>query len=214
MMEYEEYEIDLGKIFEIIQKNLIWFIVVMMLCGTAAFAATKLLMEEKFTATAKIIIVQKNDSATVQSSISYNDVQLSQKLVNTYKEILMSEAISDPVISNLDLYDLYEIDTEAYEEIVEISDATNTEVMSISVETNDPKLSADIANEIVSVFQSRIYSIMQIENVSVLNNAKVPTEKSGPSGLKNTAIGLVIGMFICACIGVIPEFKVGKGGEL
>ena len=81
---------------------------------------------------------------------------------------------------------------------------------------------------------------MQIENVSVLNNAKIPTKKSGPSGLKNTAIGILIGMVICAfitlyqlltdtkvkteeevkvifdypIIGVIPEFKVGKGGEL
>ena len=206
MKEYEdEYEIDLLQIFEIIKSKLILFILICMVCCTTAFCITKFLMKEQFTANAKLIIVQKSDSAT-QQNYTYSDQQLSQKLAATYSQIIMSEAISDPVIANLDLYDKYEIDSEKYAKIVKVSSANNTEVIDVEVTTTDPVLSADIANEVVNVFEEKIYDIMQIENVTTLTDAKVPQKKSGPSGLKNTAIGGIIGLLICAVITVIQLF--------
>ena len=47
---------------------------------------------------------------------------------------------------------------------------------------------------------------MQIENVTTLTDAKVPEKKSGPSTLKNTAIGGAIGLLICAAIVVLQLF--------
>jgi capsular polysaccharide biosynthesis protein len=159
-------------------------------------------MKEKFTATAKLIVVQKSDSATAQN-YTYSDQQLSQKLASTYSQIIMSEAISDPVIANLDLFNKYGISSSQYNNIVKVSAANNTEVMNVSVTTNDPVLSADIANEVVNVFESKIFDIMQVENVTTLSNAKIPTKKSGPSTTRNTAIGGLIGLVICGIITVI-----------
>ena len=204
-MNYEdEQEIDLVQVFEIIRKNLLLFIAICFVCCSAALCVTKFLMEEKFTAEAKMIIVQKSDSASNQQNYTYSDVQLSQKLASTYSEIIMSEAISDQVVSNLNLYELYEIDSQAYSKIVKVSSANNTEVINIDVTTNNPQLSANIANEIVDVFEEKIYDIMQIENVTTLTDAKVPLKKSAPSTTRNVAIGGLIGMLICMVI-VIKE---------
>ena len=87
-----------------------------------------------------------------------------------------------------------------------MSSANNTEVMNIDVTTNDPQLSTDIANEVVDVFEDKIYDIMQIENVTTLTDAKVPQKKSGPSTLKNTAIGGIIGLLICSVITILQLF--------
>ncbi len=201
-----EYEIDLMQIFEIIKEKLILFILICMVCCTVALCITKFVMKEEFTATAKLIIVQKSDSASAQQNYTYSDQQLSQKLASTYSQIIMSEAISDPVISNLNLYDLYEIDSEKYGEIVKVSSANNTEVIDVSVKTNDPKLSADIANEIVNVFEEKIFDIMQIENVTTLTEAKIPEKKSGPSTFKNTLIGALLGLMLCAALTVLQLF--------
>lgn len=200
-----EYEIDLVQVFDIIKEKLLLFIIIGMLCCTAAFCATKYLMKERFTATAKLIIVQKSDSATAQN-YTYSDQQLSQKLASTYSQIIMSEAISDPVISNLDLYNKYGIDSEKYGKIVKVSSANNTEVIDVSVTTTDPVLSADIANEVVDVFEDKIYDIMRIENVTTLTDAKIPQKKSGPSAMKNTMIGGLLGVLICGAIIVIQLF--------
>ncbi|MBR4471129.1 MAG: hypothetical protein IKS54_07480 [Erysipelotrichaceae bacterium] len=198
-----EQEIDLLQIFEIIKEKLILFILICMVCCTAALCVTKFVMKETFTATAKLIVVQKSNSASAQQNYTYSDQQLSQKLANTYSQIIMSEAISDPVIANLDLFNKYGISSNGYNNIVKVSSANNTEVINVSVTTNDPQLSADIANEITDVFEEKIYDIMQIENVTTLTNAKVPQRKSGPSTMRNTMIGGMIGLLICAVIVVI-----------
>lgn len=203
--DYED-EIDLTQIFEIIKDKLILFILICMVCCTIALCVTKFLMKKEYTATAKLIVVQKSDSVSAQQNYTYSDLQLAQKLAATYSQIIMSEAISDPVITNLDLYDKYEIDSEKYGKIVKVSSANNTEVMNIEVTTNDPQLSAEIANEVVDVFEEKIYDIMQIENVTTLTDAKVPEKKSGPSTLKNTAIGGALGLLICAAIVVLQLF--------
>ena len=197
MYENDEIEIDLSRVFEIIKKHFKPFALIILAASIVAALITLFLIPKKYTAEAKLIIVQKSNPDSQQ--ISYNDLQTSQKLVNTYSEILKSEAISDEVIHNLNLDD-EKIDHSAYLGMVNISSVKDTEVIKISVETKDPALSARIANEIVSVFQRKIVKIMNIENVTVLNSAKVPEQKSSPSNIKNTMIGFLLGCFIDGCI--------------
>ncbi len=193
MYENDEIEIDLSRVFEIIKKHFKPFALIVLAASIVAALITLFLIPKKYTAEAKLIIVQKSNPDSQQ--ISYNDLQTSQKLVNTYSEILKSEAISDEVIRNLNL-DNEGIDHSAYLEMVNISSVKDTEVIKISVETKDPALSARIANEIVDVFQRKIVKIMNIENVTVLNSAKVPEQKSSPSNVKNTLIHLILGCVI------------------
>ena len=173
MYENDEIEIDLSRVFEIIKKHFKPFALIVLAASIVAALITLFLIPKKYTAEAKLIIVQKSNPDSQQ--ISYNDLQTSQKLVNTYSEILKSEAISDEVIQNLKLEDL---DTEGYQKIVKISSVKDTEVITIAVTSKDPKEAAVIANEIVDVFRDKIYSIMNIENVTVLNSAKIPEKKS------------------------------------
>ncbi len=197
MYENDEIEIDLSRVFEIIKKHFKPFALIVLAASIVAALITLFLIPKKYTAEAKLIIVQKSNPDSQQ--ISYNDLQTSQKLVNTYSEILKSEAISDEVIRNLNL-DNEGIDHSTYLEMVNISSVKDTEVIKISVETKDPALSARIANEIVSVFQRKIVKIMNIENVTVLNSAKVPEQKSSPSNVKNIMIGFLMGCVIDGCI--------------
>ena len=197
MYENDEIEIDLSRVFEIVKKHFKPFVLIILATSIVAALVTLFLISKKYTAEAKLIIVQKSNPDSQQ--ISYNDLQTSQKLVNTYSEILKSEAISDDVIRNLKL-DQEGIDHASYLDMVSISSVKDTEVIKISVETNDPKLSANIANEIVSVFRRKIVTIMNIENVTVLNSAKVPDQKSSPSNTKNTLLGFLIGCVIDGCI--------------
>lgn len=198
-------EIDLFQILGIIKKNLILFLLICIIMAACGYGYSKFFIPEKFTAESKIIIVKDNNSSN-GSSVTYSDVQLSQKLTDTYTQIIMSEAISDIVINKLDLKDKYGIGTEEYEKMVECKSVNQTEVMSIAVKTVDPELSASIANEIIRVFISKVYEIMEIQNVSVLNYAKVPTKKSEPSCFKFSAIGGCIGLFICGLICLVKYF--------
>ena len=95
---------------------------------------------------------------------------------------------------------LDDLDTEGYQKIVNISSVKDTEVITVAVTSKEPQEAATIANEIVRVFQDKIYSIMNIENVTVLNSAKVPEKEIQPFQYQNTLIGFLIGCVIDGCI--------------
>lgn len=202
-MKDDVVEIDLLEILRIAKKNIIQIIALCLLFAAVGFSTAKFVLPKKYKATTKIIIVK--DESQSNSAMTYSDLQTSQKLATTYSQIIMSEAISDKVISELNLSEEYGIDTNGYNNIVSVSNANNTEVMSIQVETTEPELSANIANKIVDVFISEIYDIYDVQNVTILNRAKVPENKSYPSTFKFTAIGGVAGLFVSASIIVIKS---------
>ena len=196
MNENDEIEIDLSRLWEIIKKRLVSFILIVIATSLIAGIYTLFFIDKTYTANSKLILVQKYDPDRQQ--INYNDIQLSQKLVNTYTVILRSETISDEVIRNLKMTD--KMSHSDYLNMVSISGVKDTEIINISVTTGDPELSADLANEIVKVFKKQIVKIMNIENVTVLDSAKVPSQKSGPSTTKNVMLGFLLGCVIDGCI--------------
>lgn len=198
----ELLEIDFLQILEIVKKNIIIFVSICIFTCALGFAYGRFYLPETYSATAKIIIV-KDETNMSSSNVTSADISFSQKLAATYKQILMSEAISDEVLDNLGL----SIGSGGYKNMVSVNAADNTEIMNISVTSNDPELCARMANEIVDVFVSKIYDIMEIQNVSILNRAKVPTSKSGPNVGKYTLYGLLAGLVICALIAVIKALS-------
>ena len=209
---YEEDSIDLLKIFSKIKELFATCIIICCITTTIAFAYSTLLIDPSYTSYGKMIVVQNADSSA-NGQLNINDVNLSQKLVNTYSEILKSEKISDLVISKLGL----DYTNKDFNQMVHISGANDTEVIDISCTSKDPKESTEIVNTVIEVFQDEIYSIMRIENVSILNWAKVPTESSSPNIIKNTIIGGFIGVIISGLLvmlAVILDNKIKTEDDL
>ncbi|MDY5252545.1 MAG: Wzz/FepE/Etk N-terminal domain-containing protein [Erysipelotrichaceae bacterium] len=200
--EQEEVYIDLGRVWQSFKKCWGICVAITLISTVVAFLISAFLLTEVYTATSRLIIVQQQNADSNQA-ITYNDVQLSQKLVNTYKEIIRSEAVLDKVSDNLNI--IY--DASALNGMLEVNSVNGTEVIDVSVTSQRPDLSADIANEIVDVFQKEVYQIMNVSNVTVLNEAKVPTQKSGPSNAKNGAIGMMVGIMISGLIVVVKTLK-------
>ncbi|MEG0170023.1 YveK family protein [Anaerorhabdus sp.] len=203
-MEENYTEIDLSKIWESFKRVWFWCVIVCILSTGAAFLITNYLIVPKYKATGKIIVVQKNDAQNAQMNI--NDVNLSQKLVSTYSEILKSERISDLVVTELNL----PYTNKEFVDMVSVSSANNTEVINVAFTSPNPQEAMDVANTTIKIFQEQIYEIMSIENVSVLNWAKFPYYPDSPSMIKNLAIGLLIGIMLSGLIVFIVLIKDSK----
>ena len=200
--EQDEVYIDLTRFWETFKKCWGWCVAITLVLTIVAYLFSAFLIPEEFTATSRLIVVQQQNSDANQQ-ITYNDVQLSQKLVNTYSEIIKSEAVLDQVSENLNI--IY--DAEELKKMLSVASVNNTEVFDVSITSNDPELSADITNEIVDVFRDEVMDIMNVSNITILNEAKVPTEKSGPSNIKNAAIGFMAGFVISGLIVVVRTLK-------
>lgn len=202
MNEKDYVEISLGDLWHYIKKNFLLILALTVLFGGAAFGVSKFVMVPKYEASTTMIIGKPKDyAATGKEQIEYNDIMLNQKLVTTYSEIIKSRGIAKYVIDRLGL----DVDYKQFSEMVSVKTVKDTEVMSVNVVDTIPERAADIANETSEVFRDSIKEIMTIDNVQILDAAEVPENPISPGVLKNTVIGLFLGLVLGMGIAVTKE---------
>ena len=196
-----EYEINITQIINAIKKLYIKILIICISTTVLALLFTTIFVDKQYLATGKLIIVQSSSQS--QSELDYNDIVLNQKLVDTYKQILLSDKIADIVLSKV----ATDMTSEEFKKQLQVNAISNTEVINLSIETFSPELSADIINTTLAVFQTQIYEIMSIQNVNVLDNAKVPTTASSPNIFQNMLLGLLVGLLISGVLVIYDLFK-------
>ncbi len=121
-----------------------------------------------------------------------NNIYLSQKMVNTYRVILLSDNVLERVNKDLGT----NISTSLMRSHLTVSSPKDTEVIMVSVKDDDPQLAANIANSIMRVAPQVISQTVEVGSIKVLDEAKVPNAPK-PQKKNNTfylAIGCVIGL--------------------
>lgn len=187
-------ELDLKEIFEAFWSKK-WYIIVLTALGIIfGFVYTKYLLVPKYKSSVTLILskplsVTADDKyAYTDTSITQADITLNQKLISTYGEIIKSRKVVEQVISRLGLED-------SYEKLVKCISTTaveDTDVVKVSVTTEDANMSADIANNLVDVFSGEVVKIYNIQNVSIIDEGKVDAKPINVNLIKNMVVfGLV-----------------------
>lgn len=120
--------------------------------------------------------------------ISSSDLTGSAMLTYDYKELIKSRTVTSRACDTLGLNSL-----NGYK--VNVDSVTNTRFIKISVTGPYPESVTRIANTLAEVFSETVLSVMEVDNVSIVDTAEVPDSPSGPSRLKYMAIaGLITGL--------------------
>ena len=86
----------------------------------------------------------------------------------------------------------YQLSVDELKSMVTITSQPNSQVFSINVKSKDPKLAADVANEVADVFKDKIGGFMKINNVSIIDSAKANKKPVSPNTKLFTLAGLVV----------------------
>lgn len=86
----------------------------------------------------------------------------------------------------------YNLSVDKLKDMVSISNQTNSQVFSIDVKSHNAQLSAQIANEVASVFKDKIGDFMKINNVSIIDKATPNNKPVAPNITLFTFAGFVI----------------------
>lgn len=86
----------------------------------------------------------------------------------------------------------YQLSVDQLKSMVTITSQQNSQVFSINVKSKDPKLAADVANEVADVFKDKIGGFMKINNVSIIDSAKANKKPVSPNTKLFTLAGLVV----------------------
>lgn len=187
-MKNDEFEIDVKELFNFLKKKALTIIIVSAIFMIIGLFISTFLINKKYSSEATIYITPK---VTEQGTIDYNSIQTNSQMVNNYMEILKGETILTKVADQVGL--------ESFEEVQDsltITNPANTQLISVSAETNDPELSQKIVELTVSTFTEDMMDILNLNNVTTINEAKVNTDPVSPSKAKFTILGFGIGLII------------------
>lgn len=195
MNMHEEDTIDLLELARALWKNILAIALVALLLGSAAFGYTAFMMEPQYQSTAALYVNNSSFSlGSTSISLSNADLTASSSLVNVYLYILQSRTTMEEVIKQADLtYTPTELSN-----MVTSKGVSSTGAFEVTVTSNNPSEAELIANTIAKILPDRISEIVDGTSVRIVDYAIIPSSRSGPSLIKNTALGILAGTFISA----------------
>ena len=157
-----------------------------------AFLGTYFLIQPTYTSSTRIYVVnQANDG----KNLSAQDLQAGTFLTKDYKEIITSNDVLSEVIKDEKLNM-----TEAeLAKMISVNIPTDTRLISISV---NARTGQTLANKVREVASEKIKNVTKVEDVTTLEEAKLPESPSSPNIKRNVLLGAVLGGFL-AVVGVL-----------
>lgn len=193
----EMEEIDLLELVRAILKHIKLIIVLCILFGLGGFFGTKLLITPTYTASTSIYLTPQISES---GSLDYNSQMANSKLVTNVVNLLTQNNIMSEVAKDVGLESAKNV-----KDALTVSNEANTEIITITASTTDPKLSKDIANSTVSTFINRMQKNLNVRNIEVVDKAKLSYVPSGPNVKKNTVLATMVG-FVLGCGYAVLKF--------
>ena len=194
---FDEETIDLLELFRNILKHIKLIVLVCVLFACCGYVGTKLLVTPTYTTSTSIYLTPQISES---GSLDYNSQMANSKLVSNVVDLMTQSNIMSEVAKNVGLES-----AESVKNVVNVSNQSGTEIITISATTNDPKLSKDIANETVNTFIIRMQKNLNVSNIEVVDKAKLSYVPSGPNIKKNTMMAGLMGL-ACGVVYAILKF--------
>ena len=229
-MENEAYEtIDLLEVLNAVCQHILAIILTTLVLAAAGFGVSKFLMTPMYQASALMIVNTRQD---ITSNVTSDQINSATKLVSTYSIILKSDTVLNQVIQNLGL----SLDYQHLAERVTVSAVDDTQVMKVTVTSDNPEWARQVCEQITQISPDVILEAVEAGSVKVISNASISPEPVSPNVSRNTALGAVAGLVISVgivflmvlldnkinneedvskyldltVVGVIPEYEGGK----
>lgn len=193
----QEITIDRSEIFRMIKKHIKLFFILTIGFGAVFGIYTKFMMDPIYASSATLYLtlqVSETGIADYQSTIT------NEKLVNNVVALMTQENIMNDVAKQTGMQSAQEV-----KDTLTVTNEANTELINVTSQTKDPKLSKEIVQNTVDTFISTMQKNLNLSNIEIVAQAKLSYVPVGPSLPKNTVIGAALG-FVLA--GAYVVFKV------
>ena len=186
-------ELEIKRLLKTVYNKKLYIAMIILLFILAGYIYSYYYVTPKYKSETTIILIKNTEESTAKE-ITQSDINLNQKLVSTYGEIIKSNKVIRTVIKNLDL----DISENKLNNLISVTDINNTEILKITVVNQDAKLAKNIANEVAKVFSEEVMKLYKIDNVNVIDEAEEAVIPYNINHVKDIAIFGAIGIVVSA----------------
>ncbi len=212
-MDKDVKTIDMKNIYQMLLKHIKFIIILTLVCGVLAYIISAFFITKEYTSSV-MLYVQSNEeisSDTSSSSVSYSDLQTSEKLASTCQTLFTSKKMTSLILEDLaEDYNVTQYSDANVQSWITVTAVEDTSILEVSVTTTDPDLSAAVAQSLDLNAHEVYSSIVESGVVKEVVQAEVPTSHSYPNISRNTLLGLVVGFVLGCAIIIILEMVDNK----
>ena len=193
-METEKKEklLDLMELLYRFRRYWIVIVVCGVLAAAGAFLYTKLGITPLYEANCRLIVITRVDA---NDNVTQDQLTSGETIIETYKEIILGRGFLDRVRAKLG-YSEEKMPYTALRSRITVSNVTGTQIMSVAVRDPDANRAYRIADAIYSEATGYIKDKAKIGACEQLESPEKPTDTVYPSWKRNTALGLLAGLFL------------------
>lgn len=188
-------EIDVLALLQKLWTKKVFILFTAFYVAVFAFLGTYFFIQPTYTSSTRIYVVNQADDG---KNLSAQDLQAGTFLTKDYKEIITSNDVLSEVIKDEKL-NMTEADLA---KMISVNIPTDTRLISISVNAKTGQDAQSLANKVRDVAAEKIKKVTKVEDVTTLEDAKLPDSPSSPNIKRNVALGAVLGGFL-AVVGVL-----------
>lgn len=190
-----EQSLDLKAIWHMLIRHILFISVITILITVTVFLLSYFVISPKYTSETLLYVENKQNS---EDNLNINDITTAQQLVNTCSILFVSDSILEKLKSNLNLS--YAIN--ALGKMIVVESVKESEIIKITVITEDPIESEKIASELVELSQTEFLRVIKSGTIEIVSSPKVNNIPSSPNIPLYTEVGFIAGLTI-SCVFVL-----------
>jgi len=195
----EENIISLNDIFEILKRKWKIILVFALTSTLVASIALFLLITPQYESTTKVFIGKEESQ---QEGYNILDIQMYQKLLKTYAEIIKTEDLVKKAIDKTGL----EIKPKDAVENLTVVSLADTQIIEIKYKSSSPEEAVKLISAIKDEFVKLSTELVPNGNVQVIEEPRFPLSAVSPNKSMGLIIAMVLGIFMGIGVIFLIEF--------
>lgn len=199
MNEMEEQVISISEIFEALKKRWILIVSITLVATLISGILSFFVIKPTYETSTKVFIGKEESNLEGYNS---NDIQMYQKLLQTYAETIKTNEVVQAAINNTEA----DLTVSAVKGALTVTPVSDTQILQIKYQNNDPELAKEILENITNEFVVLAKELVPNGNVRVIEAVQLPEDPVAPNKKMNIAIAFLLGLMVSVGLVFLLEY--------
>ena len=199
MNEMEEQVISISEIFEALKKRWILIVSITLVATLISGILSFFVIKPTYETSTKVFIGKEESNLEGYNS---NDIQMYQKLLQTYAETIKTNEVVQAAINNTEA----DLTVSAVKGALTVTPVSDTQILQIKYQNNDPEVAKEILENITNEFVVLAKELVPNGNVRVIEAVQLPEDPVAPNKKMNIAIAFLLGLMVSVGLVFLLEY--------
>lgn len=200
MNEMEEQVISISEIFEALKKRWILIVSITLVATLISGVLSFFVIKPTYETSTKVFIGKEESN---QEGYNTNDIQMYQKLLQTYAETIKTNEVVQAAINSTNNTDLT---VPAVKGALTVTPVSDTQILQIKYQNKSPEVAKEVLESITNEFVILAKELVPNGNVRVIEAVQLPENPVAPNKKMNVAIAFLLGLMVSVGLVFLIEY--------